>query len=836
MMASDAAGSMARHASRIRERFAWSAGGLDLNIEDLCDLRPSAAPPLVEPTQVRGALEKLGYLVRRKMPHMDSQPRNGASSAAGLVKKRVAKKKGRGSQPGRAKWVVLRRGELLQLYNQHRDGVLAANARLAVEQSARGLQPDAVEVGVFWWHDEGDAGELSDNNLMGLRTALHIGGLEVHLYAYEKPSNLPEGVQWQDARAIMPLEEYWSIRERGWKPANVGDLGRMRAIAEKMKAGKTFVWFGDLDTQWVQSVKTACSQLPAAAFQHVVATLQGVRGSRAGCARAAKKGMLGFLHTPMDHEFPMTPVRFTSRSPLVKALLGDLEVALHWSPLLGSQPDYQVFMEALCKRVREFGLLGAYVDTDKFCGVPAFTRRRCLKNAVLTMDGSQPVTVESLLETAIGVNTFWQSGKYSEDLLVARGAHRQVEQGSLWEQLMFALLEKIDLSHLAQEAHGSQPAGARGLQPSMRITQKSADPRADVAHPLPWSELEPAEDSRAASFSPTMDAVSAGEAWARNDIRKNCQLIRQLGAGTYGTVYAGKYRQSARLVAVKIEKSERLHKPVSSAEVMMLLRVQGHPNITTLVDYFVSSLFNVIVQEFLDADLGKVLQQHTPRGGLQPAVALHVAQELAKGVAHMHECGVLHRDLHLGNVLAKLIGSQPAQEIEVRHFAAICVCDLGQACDMHGDQANCLRSANMGAACIRPPECFLARKGSCQMYDRALDVWAIGVNFMCLIKGFTFVPKFKDTREFVKFFSSIIGKVDLIVAKRWRWEVDASYNAFGACQNGLQPVAGGEEVKHHLRILQWNPCSRPTASSLTQPSKRECLVIELPPRSRPKCG
>ena len=63
----------------------------------------------------------------------------------------------------------------------------------------------------------------------------------------------------------------------------------------ELEGGAAFVWFIDLDTHFAVSVKTVCSQLPAAAFQHVIATMEGVVHSRAGLKATSRKGMFDFL-------------------------------------------------------------------------------------------------------------------------------------------------------------------------------------------------------------------------------------------------------------------------------------------------------------------------------------------------------------------------------------------------------------------------------------------------------------------------------------------------------------------------------------------------------------
>ena len=104
-----------------------------------------------------------------------------------------------------------------------------------------------------------------------------LGRISAKLYSYSEPVNLPAGVEWRDAADVLPLP-----LPRGVPLAVIADLVRLRAMKQELKHGATFVWFIDLDFHFATDAKAACSQLPAAAFQHLIATMEGAVHSRAG--------------------------------------------------------------------------------------------------------------------------------------------------------------------------------------------------------------------------------------------------------------------------------------------------------------------------------------------------------------------------------------------------------------------------------------------------------------------------------------------------------------------------------------------------------------------------
>jgi TolB-like protein len=127
------------------------------------------------------------------------------------------------------------------------------------------------------------------------------------------------------------------------------------------------------------------------------------------------------------------------------------------------------------------------------------------------------------------------------------------------------------------------------------------------------------------------------------------ELVAEIGRGGLGVVWEARDRELGRLVAFKAVRAgsrpeireERLLREAEAAASL------SHPNIVTLFDVGRSREGPYLVLELLR---GRTLGQRLEAGALPVRDGLHIAIEVAKGLAHAHARGVVHRDLKPANV------------------------------------------------------------------------------------------------------------------------------------------------------------------------------------------
>ena len=208
--------------------------------------------------------------------------------------------------------------------------------------------------------------------------------------------------------------------------------------------------------------------------------------------------------------------------------------------------------------------------------------------------------------------------------------------------------------------------------------------------------------------------IDPGASWERaltpGAVIGRFELVREVGRGSFGIVYEARDRELGRTVAFKA-----IH-PGARPDVAgdLLLReaeaaaLCSHPNIVTLHDLGRSEHGPYLVLEFLR---GETIAARLARGPLGVPEALRVGVDVARGLAHAHAHGVIHRDLSPRNVFL-------CEDGQVK------VLDLGMA------QAFGRRRLKGGTPGHMAPEQI---RGAPE--DERTDVYALGVLLFELLAG-----------------------------------------------------------------------------------------------------
>ena len=158
------------------------------------------------------------------------------------------------------------------------------------------------------------------------------------------------------------------------------------------------------------------------------------------------------------------------------------------------------------------------------------------------------------------------------------------------------------------------------------------------------------------------------------------RLESPLGRGGMGEVFLAWDERLERAVAIKRIRADAFvqsqQRERFRREARMAARL-SHASIVQVHDLVSEESGDAIVMEYVE---GPTLAERFLRGPLSTAEAIHLAREIAEGLAAAHEAGLIHRDLKAENVVITLAGHAKILDFGL----ARPVCWDGEVLTQHG--------------------------------------------------------------------------------------------------------------------------------------------------------
>ncbi|MFJ4654937.1 serine/threonine-protein kinase [Nocardia sp. NPDC088792] len=201
------------------------------------------------------------------------------------------------------------------------------------------------------------------------------------------------------------------------------------------------------------------------------------------------------------------------------------------------------------------------------------------------------------------------------------------------------------------------------------------------------------------------------------------RIERVLGRGSMGTVYLAAHPRLPRHDALKVlspSHSGDFEFSARFAREAELVATLEHPNVVAVYDRGLERGCLWLAMGFADGiDAGELIRRHP--SGVEPARALHIVREAARGLDEAHRRGLLHRDIKPANILLESRGGEP-DRVYVSDFGlARSAADAGTL-TVAGDL---VRNLSFAA-----PELLAG-----QPADHRADVYALGCTLFELLTG-----------------------------------------------------------------------------------------------------
>jgi serine/threonine protein kinase len=223
-----------------------------------------------------------------------------------------------------------------------------------------------------------------------------------------------------------------------------------------------------------------------------------------------------------------------------------------------------------------------------------------------------------------------------------------------------------------------------------------------------------------------------------------------IGEGRFSIVYKIMNLLSSQLYAVKVmSPNSRIPEPnISFYREIQALSVASHPNIVKLHEVVQNTPVISLVMEYIPYTLTQVVQVSIVPESITKGLMLM----LLRGLAHLHELGIIHRDIKPANLLLTNQGILKICDLGLCRILPEKLAGIGGTKTADETHAWTLQ---VGTSYYRAPELLLGDRG----YGEPVDLWAIGCVMAELMSGKPLFPGQGDIEQ-LGFITNLLGSPD----------------------------------------------------------------------------
>ncbi|XP_073033469.1 cyclin-dependent kinase F-4-like isoform X1 [Primulina eburnea] len=294
------------------------------------------------------------------------------------------------------------------------------------------------------------------------------------------------------------------------------------------------------------------------------------------------------------------------------------------------------------------------------------------------------------------------------------------------------------------------------------------------------------------------------------------KIIKEVGDGTFGSVWRALNKQSGEVVAIKrMKKKYYSWEECINLREVKSLRKMNHPNIVKLKEVIRENDVLYFVFEYMECNLYQLMKDR--RNYLSEAEVRNWCFQVFQGLAYIHQRGYFHRDLKPENLLV-------SKDV-------IKIADFGLARETNSFPPF---TNYVSTRWYRAPEVLL----QAPTYGPPVDMWAMGA---IMAELFSLHPLFPGSSEPDEIFKicCVLGTptkndwpkgLELAKAIAYQFpQVD------GVHVSSLAPGISEAAADLITSLCSWDPCKRPTAmEALRHPFFQNCFYV--PPSLRSKAA
>jgi len=189
-----------------------------------------------------------------------------------------------------------------------------------------------------------------------------------------------------------------------------------------------------------------------------------------------------------------------------------------------------------------------------------------------------------------------------------------------------------------------------------------------------------------------------------------------LGSGSFSIVKKGRNKKTGKEYAIKCIQKKYIKLHLLEREIKIMKKLK-HPHILPLIEVFENKDYIFLVLELVTG--GELFDRIVERGNYTERDASNIVKQILQAVQYLHSEGVVHRDLKPENLLCS---DDTSGNIHIY------VADFGLSRLFNEDE-------QLTTYC-GSPEYVAPEVLACAPYEKAVDLWSVGVITYILLTGF----------------------------------------------------------------------------------------------------
>jgi serine/threonine protein kinase len=256
----------------------------------------------------------------------------------------------------------------------------------------------------------------------------------------------------------------------------------------------------------------------------------------------------------------------------------------------------------------------------------------------------------------------------------------------------------------------------------------------------------------------------------------------QIGAGSQGMVFRGVWRGTDVAIKDWHDGANPSYREQFRAEALKMRALPQHRNVCQFLGVLLLPSFAIVTRFYALGGLEGVVYKDRPDiAPLSKAFVRRVLLGVARGLRHLHQHGIVHRDIACRNVLLDDVSAsysaeqRASEQCDAGPVIDVAITDFGMAREGAGDSLNGMTTSRFGPIKWMSPEQIEA-----QRWSAASDVYSFGVLVGELLErappmlGLEVVDAAHMICEGTR--GAIVPEphADLRHLLKWCWEVDAA--------------------------------------------------------------